>query len=126
MVNFDFTKISKSAPGTIITKPTVHICKSGEISFYCLTVWAETNYRVAIDGTLVGIEFSAERFTNSFSVHERQNAFRGQNKTMLKVVDLEKYIGTDFHSANFLIEHLEDNTYYFDLTKPVAKYKKTK
>ncbi|WDA67649.1 hypothetical protein [Lactococcus lactis] len=125
--NFDFTKISRpSNGGNIITKPTVHVCKNGELAFYCISKKEKSYYRVAVDGSKVGIEFSKDPYDNSFSLRERGDVLRNNSKTVIRAISFDKYVGIYFHSANYSLQQLDSNIYWFDLEAPIIKYKKNK
>lgn len=125
-VNFDFTKILKRGGGRIIISPTIHICKSGELSFYCVEGENKEYFRAAVDGSKVGIEFSLKPYGNSFSIREKRSALASRAKTVVRAIPFTKYIGTDFYSANFALHQENDNLYWFDLAEPIVKYKRKK
>ncbi|MGV8956593.1 hypothetical protein [Lactococcus lactis] len=125
-MNFDFTKILKRGGGRIITTPTIHICKNGEFSFYCVEAKNKEYFRAAIDGSKVGIEFSLKPYGNSFSIREKRSTLSSNAKSVVRAVPLTKYIGTDYYSANFALHQENDNLYWFDLAEPIVKYKRKK
>lgn len=125
-MNFDFTKILKRGGGRIITTPTIHICKNGELLFYCIDVNHKEYFRAAVDGSKVGFEFSLKPYGNSFSIREKRGILSSNSKSVVRAIPFIKYIGTDFYSANFALHQENDNLYWFDLAEPVVKYKRKK
>lgn len=127
-VKFDFTKIKKRTVGArnMILTPTIHISKGGDLAFYCINVTDAPYFRVAKTGNLIGLEFSNKQFSNSFTSRERGSTFCAVARSVIKEIEFEKYIGTDYHSANFALQKESENLYWFDLTSTVTKYKKLK
>ena len=127
-IKFDFTKIKKKTVGarSMILTPTVHINKKGFISFYCINVKETPYFRIAKSGNFIGLEFSKSPFSNSFTSRERGSAFNASARSVIEEIELEKYIGLDYYSANFALQQESENLYWFDLTSTVMKYKKLK
>ena len=127
-VNFDFTKIKKKTAGarSMILTPTIHISKGGSLAFYCINIGKTPYFRVAKTGDLIGLEFSTKQFGNSFTRRENGSVFCATALSVVKAIDFEKYIGTDYYSANFALQKESENLYWFDLTSAVTKYKKLK
>lgn len=127
-VKFDFTKIKKRTVGArnMILTPTIHISKGGDLAFYCINVADTPYFRVAQTGNLIGLEFSEKAYNNSFTSRQKGSSYSANARSVIKEIEFEKYIGTDYHSANFVLQKESENLYWFDLTSTVTKYKKLK
>ena len=128
-VTFDFESFKKSTvgAGTIILTPTIHISKRGEFSIYCIN--DESKYsqvRFAKVGDIVGIELLDEKEHNSYSVKNMPSSLRGRISSIGKFLDLEHFLGTEFHSGNFPLYQQSDNVWWFDLKEAHSKNKPIK
>lgn len=127
-VKFDFTKIKKRTVGArnMILTPTIHISKNGDLAFYCINVIDTPYFRFAKTGNLIGLEFSEKAYNNSFTSRQKGSSYSANARSVIKEIEFEKYIGTDYHSANFALQKESENLYWFDLTSTIIKYKKLK
>ncbi|MCI3860084.1 hypothetical protein V6B05_01410 [Lactococcus garvieae] len=128
-VTFDFESFKKSTvgAGTIILTPTIHISKRGEFSIYCINDDSKySQVRFAKSGDIVGIELLETKEHNSYSVKNMPSSLRGRISSISNFLDLEHFIGTEFHSGNFPLYQQSENVWWFDLKEAHSKNKPIK
>lgn len=128
-VIFDFEDWSKgtSGAGGIVLTPTVHLSKSGYLSFYCLNDEGKYHqFRIAKSGNKVGIELLDKAEHNSYAWRKNRTAFEGRISRLSDYLDLDVFLGTDFYSGDFPLYQESEQVWWFDLREAHSKRKPVK
>lgn len=128
-VIFDFESLVKgtSDAGVRIFTPTVHISKSGYLSFYCINDEGKYHqFRMAKSKNKVGIELLEKATHNSYALKKSKTMFAGKISCLSDYLDLDFFLGTDFYSGNFPLYQEKENVWWFDLTEAHSKRKPMK
>lgn len=128
-ITFDFEIFVKQSSGTggIILTPTIHLNKGGDVTLYCLKDAEKYNqFRIAKSGDKVGIELLDKEEHNSYSLKERSSGRSGKISCLSEYLELDLFLGTDFHSGNFPLYQQSENVWWFDLKEAHSKRKPLK
>ena len=124
-VTFDFESFKKSTvgAGTIILKPTIHVSKGGEFSIYCIDDSKYIQVRFARSSEIVGIELLEKKEHNSYSIKNLPSSLRGKISSIADYLNLDHFLGTEYHSGNFPLYQQSENIWWFDLKEAHSKNK---